>query len=232
MQFSFTEIWITMGPLAKGVMLLLIGMSLVSLAVAIEKGLRLRRAAQESFQFLHDWRLRLAADGYETAARDAQRYPHSGVAQVVACGTPILAGTLAADVRLEAYDRTVRRLVQATATAARQGLGILATVGSTAPFVGLFGTVVGIVNAFTQMGLTGQGGLATVSAGIAEALVATALGIGVAIPALWLYNYLTQRIQRLVVELEGVADELAVAALGSTGTGAQRGLRQVHAARG
>jgi biopolymer transport protein ExbB len=229
MQFSFFELWPAMGPLAKGVVLLLAGMSLTSLAVATEKWLRLRRAAGESGRFLSDWRVRLAADGFETAARDADRYPHSFVAHAVACGTHVLAATTDADVRLEAYDRTIRRIVQATATGARQGLGVLATVGSTAPFVGLFGTVVGIVNAFHQMGLTGQGGLAVVSAGIAEALVATALGIGVAIPALWLYNYLTQRIQRAVAEIECVADELAVAALGAGHT-PQRGLRQVHVA--
>jgi biopolymer transport protein ExbB len=228
MQFSLFELWPSMGPLAKAVILLLVGMSLLSLAVAIEKWLRLRRAATESVRFLAEWHKRLSTDGFETAARDAERYPNSFVAHMVASGTQVLAGLTDTSVRLEAYDRTIHRLVQATATGTRQGLGILATVGSTAPFVGLFGTVIGIVNAFTQMGLTGQGGLATVSAGIAEALVATALGIGVAIPALWLYNYLTQRIQRVVAELECVADELAVAALGSSHT-PQRGLRQVHA---
>jgi biopolymer transport protein ExbB len=105
---------------------------------------------------------------------------------------------------------------------ARQGLGVLATVGSTAPFVGLFGTVVGIVTAFHMMGVTGQGGLGSVSTGIAEALVATALGILVAIPALWMFNYLTQRIQRLVAELECVAEELAVAALDEPRRGTSR----------
>jgi biopolymer transport protein ExbB len=228
MQFSFVELWSQMGPVAKAVMVLLAGMSLLSLAVAIEKWLRLQRAARESARFLHGWRARLGPDGYEIAAHDAERYPHSFAAHLVACGTQVLAGTTDPAVRLESYDRTVHRLVQATTTGARQGLGILATVGSTAPFVGLFGTVVGIVNAFTQMSLTGQGGLATVSAGIAEALVATALGIGVAIPALWLYNYLTQRIQRAISELECVADELAVAALGA-GETPHRGLRQVQA---
>jgi biopolymer transport protein ExbB len=227
MHFSFTELWPAMGPLAKAVVALLAAMSVLSLAVAIEKWLRLGRAARESARFLPEWRARLAADGFESAARDAARYPHSFTAHLVACGTEVLAGAADPAVRGEVYDRTVRRLVRATASGARQGLGVLATVGSTAPFVGLFGTVIGIVNAFTQMSVTGQGGLATVSGGIAEALVATALGIGVAIPALWLYNHLTQRIQRIVVELECVADELAVASLGA-GRTPHHGLRQVH----
>ncbi|MFQ5904548.1 MAG: MotA/TolQ/ExbB proton channel family protein, partial [Candidatus Binatia bacterium] len=128
--------------------------------------------------------------------------------------TRVLNGTPDPKMQLEAYDRTVRRLVLATGAAVGQGLGLLATVGSTAPFVGLFGTVVGIVNAFHQMAISGQGGLGTVSAGIAEALVATALGILVAIPSLWLFNYLTQRISRLLTEMECVAEELAVATLG------------------
>lgn len=229
MQFSILEIWPAMSPLAKAVMLLLVGMSLTSLAVAAEKWLRLQRAAGESARFLHEWRTRLANDGFETAARDAARYSNSFLAHMVASGTQILTDTTDSDVRREAYDRTIHRLVQTASTAARQGLGVLATVGSTAPFVGLFGTVIGIVSAFNQMGLTGQGGLAVVSAGIAEALVATALGIGVAIPALWLYNHLTQRIQRMLSELECVADELAVAALVSAPT-TRRGVRQVHSA--
>jgi len=229
MQFSLWELWPAMGPLAKAVMLLLVAMSLASLAVAIEKWLRLRRAAAETARFLRDWHERLSRDGFAAAAVEAERYPHSPVAHLVGGGTQVLIDTAEAEPRLEAYDRTVRRLVQTTAVSARQGLGVLATVGSTAPFVGLFGTVVGVVNAFSQMGLTGQGGLATVSTGIAEALVATALGIGVAIPALWLYNYLTQRIQRAVAEMECVADELAVAALGSE-PAATRGRRPVHVA--
>lgn len=229
MPLSIVEIWPSMSLLAKAVMLLLAGMSLTSAAVAFEKWLRLRRAAGESARFLHDWRIRLVSDGFEAAARDAARYPNSFVAHVVASGTQILTSTSDPEVRREAYDRTIHRLVQATSVATRQGLGILATVGSTAPFVGLFGTVIGIVSAFHQMGLTGQGGLAVVSVGIAEALVATALGIGVAIPALWLYNYLTQRIQRMMAEIECVADELAVAAL-IAGPATGRGLRQVHSA--
>src|SRR5262249_53253519 len=97
----------------------------------------------------------------------------------------------------------------------RRGLGFLATVGSTAPFIGLFGTVIGIVNAFQQMAATGQGGLAVVAGGIAEALITTALGILAAIPALWLFNSITGGVTALMTALECAAEELAVLALGA-----------------
>lgn len=216
MQFSLAELWHTMGPLAKGVMIVLAAMSLVSLAVATEKWLMLKRATKESLLFLRTWRETLSQQGYRAAAADVEKYPHSHVARLVAAGTPVLNAISSPEAHLEAYDRTVRRIVLDTGTNIRQGLGLLATVGATAPFVGLFGTVIGIVNAFQQMAVTGQGGLGTVSAGTAEALVATALGIGVAIPAVWLFNYLTQRIERVLSEMECTAEELAVSALQPT----------------
>jgi biopolymer transport protein ExbB/TolQ len=135
------------------------------------------------------------------------------MATLVAAGTDVLAAGMAAAVRLEAYDRTTRRVIRATAVEARRGLAFLAAVGSTAPFVGLFGTVVGIVNAFHQIAANEGGGLGAVSSGIAEALIATALGIAVALPAVWFFNYLSQAIMRLVADMEGVAEELAVRAL-------------------
>lgn len=226
MQFSLIELWPAMGPLAKGVMLLLVAMSLVSLAVAVERVLKLSRAARESSAFLAAWRRAVAERGVIAAGAEAERFPRSYVAHLVGEATRVVGEPGDGHAWLEAYDRTARRVIVAAGVDAKQGLGVLATVGSTAPFVGLFGTVVGIVTAFHTMGVTGQGGLGSVSTGIAEALVATALGILVAIPALWLFNYLTQRIQRLVAELECVAEELAVSALGE----AQRaGSRSRHA---
>ena len=88
------------------------------------------------------------------------------------------------------------------------GLAVLATVGATAPFVGLLGTVVGIITAFQGIAATGSGGLGAVSAGISEALVETALGLVVAIPAVWFYNYLTGRIEYFNVEMDNSSSEL------------------------
>jgi biopolymer transport protein ExbB len=139
---------------------------------------------------------------------------------VIAAGTEVLQMELAPDAQREAFDRTVRRGVLATGSSLRRGLSVIATVASTAPFVGLVGTVVGIVNAFQQLATSGQGGVGQVSAGIAEALVTTAFGIGVAIPAVWLFNHLTQLITRLLVTMECAAEELAVDALGERGRSA------------
>lgn len=219
MGFSVIELWGSVGPIAKSVVALLVTMSLVSLATAAEKWLALRRAESESKRFVDLWRIRLQQEGFTHAAADAEMYPHSHVAHVVAAGTQVLRANFTPDAQREAYDRTVRRSVLAAGSAMRRGLSVLATVGSTAPFVGLVGTVVGIVNAFQQLAASGEGGVGQVSAGIAEALVTTAFGIGVAIPAVWLFNLLTQWITRLLVEMECVAEELAVAALGEAARG-------------
>ena len=90
----------------------------------------------------------------------------------------------------------------------QQGVSSLATIGSTAPFVGLLGTVVGVITAFQGIAASGSGGIGAVSAGIAEALVETALGLVVAIPAVWFYNYLTGRIEYFNVEMDNSSSEL------------------------
>jgi biopolymer transport protein ExbB/biopolymer transport protein TolQ len=107
---------------------------------------------------------------------------------------------------------TVRRAIQRasalTANDLKKGVAALATIGATAPFVGLLGTVVGIITAFQGIAATGSGGLGAVSAGISEALVETALGLVVAIPAVWFYNYLTGRIEYFNVEMDNSSSEL------------------------
>jgi len=90
----------------------------------------------------------------------------------------------------------------------KKGLGALASISSSAPFIGLFGTVVGIINAFRSMAESGQGGLGAVSGGIAEALFTTAVGLLVAIPAVMSFNYFTNRIEELVVDMNDVSSEL------------------------
>jgi biopolymer transport protein ExbB/biopolymer transport protein TolQ len=107
---------------------------------------------------------------------------------------------------------TVRRAIQRasalTANDLKKGISGLATIGATAPFVGLLGTVVGIITAFQGIAATGSGGLGAVSAGISEALVETALGLVVAIPAVWFYNYLSGRIEYFNVEMDNSSSEL------------------------
>jgi biopolymer transport protein ExbB/TolQ len=109
---------------------------------------------------------------------------------------------------IAAVNRAVDRSSMRTVADLRRGLGALATVGSTAPFVGLLGTVAGIITAFQSMAATGSGGLGSVSAGIAEALVTTAFGLLVAIPAVMMFNYLTNRVEDMQVDINDSANEL------------------------
>lgn len=182
MQTSLIDLWTVMGPMARGVVVLLLAMSVASLATAVERTWALRDAHRRLPEFEPEWRAVLAGGSERALTR-------------------------------EAYDRLVRRQLLATGSALRRGLGVLATVGSTAPFVGLVGTVLGVINAFEQIAGGGAGGLGKVSSGIAEALVTTAIGIGVAIPAVWLFNALSQRIGRLLVDLECRAQDVAVSSL-------------------
>jgi biopolymer transport protein ExbB/TolQ len=217
MELSFIDLWRATGPLARSVVALLGGMSITGGVIAADKWLRVQRAERQTTAFLAAWRATpgRAAD----AARLAGAYVASPAAALVEVTTAAVANAPVTAQR-EVYDRTVRRHLIATAADLRTGLGVLATVGSTAPFVGLFGTVIGIVNAFREIGATGRGGIGTVSTGIAEALVTTAVGILVAIPAVWLFNYLTQRIAHLLAATECAGEELAVARL--TGTGEEK----------
>ena len=104
--------------------------------------------------------------------------------------------------------RAIQRATALTANDLKKGIPSLATIGATAPFVGLLGTVVGIITAFQGIAATGSGGLGAVSAGISEALVETALGLVVAIPAVWFYNYFTGRLEYFNVEMDNSSSEL------------------------
>ena len=109
---------------------------------------------------------------------------------------------------MDTVRRAITRSSALTQSDLKKGVASLATIGSTAPFVGLLGTVVGIINAFVGIAAPGSGGIGAVSAGIAEALVETALGLVVAIPAVWFYNYLTERIEFFQVEMDNSSSEL------------------------
>jgi biopolymer transport protein ExbB/TolQ len=208
MDLSLVELWYATGPLARTVVLLLAAMSVATGALAAEKWLRLRRAERATAAFLAAWPSTPPAALPELIARHGE----SPAARLVETVSRALAAAPAGAAR-DIHDHAVRRHLLATATDLRRGLSLLATVGSTAPFIGLFGTVVGIINAFHAMGTSGRGGVQTVSTGIAEALVTTAFGIMVAIPAVWLFNHLTQRIARLLSAAECTGEDLAVARL-------------------
>jgi biopolymer transport protein ExbB/TolQ len=195
----------------------LVLLSIWSISVSAERLLTFRRARRQSLAFAKVLGKRGQSEQVEwlqEAVREAGRFPQSHLAQVVAAGLITFQqkrarGTLPASAVLEATERAVERSRMVTLSRLRRGIGTLATIATISPFVGLFGTVVGIIHAFRAIAEKGgAGGFDTVSMGIAEALVTTALGILVAIPAAWMFNLLTERIERLRVEMESSSGEL------------------------
>ena len=109
---------------------------------------------------------------------------------------------------VDSVRRSIQRATALTSSDLKKGMGILATIGSTAVFVGLLATTLGVINAFQGIAATGSGGLGAVSGGISEALVGTAIGLFVAIPAVWFYNHLTGRLEYFTVEMDNSSSEL------------------------
>lgn len=223
MSFSLIEVWHQAGFVGKGVFVLLAVMSVYSLSLVVERWLRYAAAQRQSMGYVGDLRKHLEAGDLAEVSEAAKGYHKSPVAQVVAAGVSGYlkglkgagGGRVGVDL-VEALDRNLERVRDREVTGLKRGLSSLATIGSTAPFVGLFGTVVGIIGAFTSMSATGSGGLGAVSGDIAEALVATGMGLFVAIPAVALYNFLSSRVEEMVVDINDVSGEV-VAHILSTG---------------
>ena len=213
MEMGPLALWQSMGGIAKLVVLILAILSIYSLTLSGERWWRYRSAKKQSLQFALLTTQYLKQDRPQDAIASSKKFKNSHLAKVVSAGllefmveeqNSPLSGY---DV-IEAARRAIERATLMTTADFKRGLGGLATIGATAPFIGLFGTVVGIINAFRGMAITGSGGLGAVSAGIAEALVTTALGLFVAIPAVWLYNYFLNKIERFQVEMSNSASEL------------------------
>ena len=211
MNFSIAQIWADTGWLNRGIVILLILMSVLSLSVAVAKWLRFRKMATATRAFAPAFSQALENDNIAEALATADQYPNSHVARVLGESlrevAPLLDDPRASGAAIVSCERSVEREQILLANDLKSGLGILATIGATAPFVGLLGTTLGIVNAF--MGMASQGGgLEAVSGGIAEALIATAIGLVAAIPAVWLYNYFTARLDTLFSELAYAGREM------------------------
>ncbi len=211
MGHSVLDIWYQMGWLAKLVALFLLGMSVYSLGVFIERLLLFRAAKKQSIDYLPVATKALREGKYREAVEAAKRYPKSHLAKVLAAGLQQFLFEKEEQPSHDAVESVrlaVERAAALTTAEMKKGLGGLATIGSTAPFVGLFGTVVGIINAFTGMAATGSGGIGAVSAGISEALITTAVGLAVAIPAVWIFNYFTGLVEFFGIEMNNSSSEL------------------------
>jgi len=213
---NLVEMWGQMGLVAKAVAGVLFVMSMWSVGVAVERIYTFVQARGQSKVYapqvakhLKEGRLKEAI-----AVSTNKNYRYSHVAKVVLAGLQEYqfqqesAGGLSREELLDTVRRSIQRATALTSNDLKKGVPALATIGATAPFVGLLGTVVGVINAFTGIAATGSGGIGAVSAGIAEALVETALGLLVAIPAVWFYNYLTSRVEYFQVEMDNSSSEL------------------------
>lgn len=200
-------------PTGLVVIVLLTFLSVWSLGISMERLFVLARARRQSIAFARTVSPHLTEGRPVPAIEAARRFPHSHVARVISAGLQTFQqksarGLSAAEV-IEATGRALQRTAVQTTTELSRGVGSLATIATTSPFIGLFGTVIGIVHAFQDIAKAGgQTGFEAVSQGIAEALLTTALGLVVAVPAAWMFNYLSQKIQHLGIEMESSSSEL------------------------
>src|ERR687898_608726 len=214
-EMDLMHMWEQMGWVAKAIGVILIIMSMISFGVAIERIYTFSQARKQSKLYapqvakhLKEGRLKDAI-----AISSSKNYRYSHLAKVVLAGMQEYqfqqetGGTLSREDLVDTVRRAIQRASALTANDLKKGVASLATIGATAPFVGLLGTVVGIITAFQGIASQGSGGLGAVSAGISEALVETALGLVVAIPAVWFYNYLTGRIEYFKVEMHNSSAE-------------------------
>jgi biopolymer transport protein ExbB/biopolymer transport protein TolQ len=211
-QGNLVEMWGQMGWVAKAVVAVLVLMSIWSIGVMFERYFTYRAARRESRDFAPAVAEALRTGNISEAIELAEQNKRSHLAKVVSAGLQeFQAHEQSSAIPGEIVEASRRALQRATAIGVedfKRGLGSLATIGSTAPFVGLFGTTVGIINAFAGMSQAEDTGLAAVAGGIAEALIATAFGLFVAIPAVWMYNYFTGKIESFIVEMDNSSSEL------------------------
>jgi len=219
MSFDLVSMWKTMGFFAKFIAVILGIMSIYSLGVMAERLVTYARASTASRQYAEQLRSLLPARKYGDAVALAKTLRRGHLSKVLGLaieeyerGVRAIHSRGPEDVGdfdvVAAVNRAIDRSSMRTVADLRRGLGALATVGSTAPFVGLLGTVAGIITAFQSMAATGSGGLGSVSAGISEALITTAFGLLVAIPAVMMFNYLTNRVEDMQVDINDSANEL------------------------
>ena len=211
MDWNLMAMLHSMSVTAKGVVVMLLLMSAISIGLAVERGLRYAMARKQSRAFAQQVTPVLEAGKLDEAIHIATRNRKSPVASIVATGLEEFRSGPPHASSTELIDAAQRGLERSVATIhaeLRRGLSGLATIGSTAPFVGLFGTVVGIMNAFRASAPAKAAGIQSVASGISEALVTTALGLLVAVPAVWCYNYFTTKVENFDVEMENSSMEL------------------------
>lgn len=210
--FDLRSMWNQMGWMAKVVVIILFIMSAWSIGVMIDRLIVFNAARKQSRLFAPAVAGALREGKLDEAIKIADRYKKSHLAKVVVAGLQeFRAHEVSTEIPgeiVEASNRALERAQAIVRSELDRGISGLATIGSSAPFVGLFGTVVGIINAFKGISTEKSTGLGAVAGGISEALVATAIGLFVAIPAVWMFNYFNERLKAFDVEMSNSSSEL------------------------
>jgi biopolymer transport protein ExbB/biopolymer transport protein TolQ len=211
-QFDVRSVWHNMGYVAKGVVFVLFVMSAWSIGVMIDRVLAFNAARKQSRAFAPAVAGALREGKLDEAIKIADRYNKSHLAKVVVAGLQeFKAHQMSSEIpgeEIEASKRALERAEAIVHAELKRGVSGLASIGSTAPFVGLFGTVFGIMNAFGSIATSKSTGIGAVAGGISEALITTAVGLFVAIPAVLVFNYFTGRIEAFDVEMGNSSSEL------------------------
>lgn len=210
--FDPLTMWHNMGWQAKAIVIILFFMSAWSIGVMIDRLIAYNGARKQSRQFAPAVAGALREGKLDEAIKIADRFSKSHLAKVVVAGLQeFRAHQMSSDISGEEIEASRRALERAEAIVhaeLKRGISTLATVGSTAPFVGLLGTVLGIIHAFQGISTEKSTGLGAVAGGISEALVTTAMGLFVAIPAVMMFNYFTNRVEAFDVEMGNSSSEL------------------------
>ncbi len=215
MQFDIGHLLSTMSSVAIGVVITLLIMSIWSVAVIFDRWklfknarIQSRKYAADVARLLKAGKLKEAVDLSGSAGMKSSHLAKVAMAGLQEWQFQGATGETDKDAALEASKRAMQRAMAVNLADLKKGLAFLATTGATAPFVGLFGTTIGIINAFAGMSLTGSGGIGAIAGGISEALVTTALGLIVAIVAVWAYNYFSGQVDGFTVEMDNSGSEL------------------------
>jgi len=209
------------GPMVQFVLLLLLFFSVVSWAIILMKYRVIKKSKRENGMFLDRY---MKINKLSEVFPESKRFRYSQLAEVFRAGYTELVKV--AGIRKEAFsdadsetpwspemrgldniERALNRACDSETTKLESSLGFLATTGSACPFIGLFGTVWGIMNAFKGIGVKGSATLAVVAPGISEALIATAAGLAAAIPAVIFYNYYANQVRTMTVETDSFSSE-------------------------
>jgi biopolymer transport protein ExbB len=211
MDWGLIGMWHSMSGIARGVVIVLFIMSARSFMVMITRGLRYSIARKQSVAFIHQVADAMRDGNLDEVVSVAERNKKSPIASIVATGVVEFQSALPSvsnEKAIELARRGLDRSCASTHAELKRGLSGLATIGATAPFVGLFGTVIGITHAFRGSSIGPATALSGVAAGIAEALVTTALGLIVAVPAVWCYNYFTDKMELFDLDMANSSMEL------------------------